>query len=322
MSITIASGALFVLVIAFYPSSELKERVQSLKAPTETKSGQTRLQSWNDALGMWQTFPALGIGAESFRTTYPAFQSVNSRKTLLYAENEYIQSLTEFGILGMGILAGCTILLFTQWIKPSNPAANTCSAISIWLIGATMIHCLFDFPLRHPSNAIGLCILIGLMLPTPAISKHPSRKWHGFTSTQGVSYSLIIIALLGIMLQGKQLWRLDSGEYLNNANKAEVIRALSHAPTFSYAWQLLGEQFNAEAQQAESTQAAFKLQDEALRCFHRAAIYNPSNYRQWRFLGHKALEVGDKPLATIAFEKAIELRPYLKNDLEKQLHRE
>lgn len=318
-SIAIGAGALFALVIMFYPSDELKERIHSLSDPIATKSGQTRINSWSDAIDVWQAFPTLGIGAESFRTTYPVFQTVNSRKTLLYAENEYVQSLTEFGILGLCILGGCLTLLLAPWITRNNKSVRVTSVIFIWLLSATLVQCIFDFPLRHPSNALALCLIIGLTLPLNHKEPRTLVKVKLPVTPKGITYSLGAIALIGIITQGKQLWQLDSGETLSQTNRIDISQALQNAPTFSYAWQLLGEQFNAESTTAKSTEQAFKLQDEALHCFHQAAIYNPSNYRQWRLLGQKALSVGDKQLATKAFEKAVQLRPYLKKDLEKQL---
>lgn len=320
----------FTLLVALYPSKELNERLNTLLNIQETHSAQTRWQSWTDSLDMWQAHPLIGIGAESFRTTYPIYQTVNTRKTLTYAENEYIQTLAEHGLIGIVIILALLGLLQRQLIHKFRNAPASQQAIIVWIAAVTLMHCLVDFPLRHPTNAIALVILLGILLPSKQ-----SKPFFGFSKVRGQNVSAFLhfapkafILLFSTtafwgLAQGNQLWSLDSGEYLNPEDRTEIIASLQNAPTYAYAWQLLGYQLMEDSRSNQYTTAqSFALQNEALHCFEKATQYAPSNYQGWMLLGDQALNGGDQNLAREAYKKATELRPYLKNELERRLKKQ
>lgn len=66
---------------------------------------------WRDALALWRESPALGVGLGRFHLEFPAFASEalkarwpEGRVVVNFAHNEYLQTLCETGVLGLGLL--------------------------------------------------------------------------------------------------------------------------------------------------------------------------------------------------------------------------
>ncbi|WOO41421.1 O-antigen ligase family protein [Rubellicoccus peritrichatus] len=324
--------AVFILAasLLFAPEST-RERISTLTQASQTESGQTRLQSWKDSLHMWRDFPILGAGAESFRTTYPLYQTINTRKTLYYAENEYVQWLVEFGLLGMALMATLVITLLHRLFRFWSVLAMWQRLTFTWVFLASAAHCFLDFPLRHPTNAVILILMIAISLTplktTPRrtnkeLSKRtqpsPSNTIHLIKRhTTKVAYLAIALICFYGLSHGTNLWRLDSAEYLTKESPRDSIKnALNSAPTYPLAWSLLGNNVRQEISSKIITlKQQFILQDIALTCYNYNANYNPSNYVAWMALGKVAYEWDDDSTAQKAFQNAVDLRPYLLRDI-------
>jgi O-antigen ligase len=72
----------------------------------------TRIQVWQDALGMWRDAPLLGHGVGAFASIFPLYQKIQlDNQIIIHPESSWLQWLTELGALPV-ILAVIAAALF------------------------------------------------------------------------------------------------------------------------------------------------------------------------------------------------------------------
>jgi O-antigen ligase len=138
-------------------------------------SAESRPTLWRNSLGIFRDHPWWGAGMGSFATVYPHYETVPSDLVTEHAHNDYVEALTETGLLGaVLILAG--LLLFIP-----NIFRNLSAQLKYepgWIqMGAgvaccgLLVHSFVDFNLQIPANAAwfafcaGLAVLSGRIIP-------------------------------------------------------------------------------------------------------------------------------------------------------------
>ncbi len=264
--ITALAGIGVFLILVFWPAPQSEERLHSLRHGAQTESGRYRLQTWSDALRLARRFPACGCGVEGFRTVFPLFKTNPTRKTFLYAENEYIQCLTDTGILGTGLCFALALLVIRGLWKgvpasPSVPPAAAAGppisslqnarirlqAVLSWggLAAAVVaaVHSGVDFPLRVPVNALYISAWLGLgfpafslhLGPAPASMSHIPSTVHRVART---TLWLLLAASSLLIVRFHPVTDLDG--VLRAASDSQLLTALERAPTHWHAWYALG----------------------------------------------------------------------------------
>ena len=71
----------------------------------------SRLALWRNSLGIFRDHPWVGAGMGSFVTVYPPYQTEASDLVTEHAHNDYVEALTETGLLG-GVLILAALVLF------------------------------------------------------------------------------------------------------------------------------------------------------------------------------------------------------------------
>src|SRR5208283_6182821 len=90
-------------------------------------SGGMRLSIDRDALRMFRSKPVLGWGLGTFPVVYPEFRSFYTNFFVNEAHNDYLQLLTEMGVLGFGTMVWFVI---TVYRKAFPKIANWTSDVS------------------------------------------------------------------------------------------------------------------------------------------------------------------------------------------------
>ncbi|GAK51919.1 hypothetical protein U14_03165 [Candidatus Moduliflexus flocculans] len=170
---------LFAGVIAFTLGHDaLIKRLQTLQNLDADTSLQLRLNYWSDALTITRHFPAFGSGFGTFAHIQPMYQRIPSELTVEYAENDYLQTLSETGIFGM-ILVLSIILLYVRstwsaWKRQQSRWAIILTAGGFSALCSLLIHSAMDFNLQIPSNA---CLFTVIAAMT-TIAAHSRRRLH------------------------------------------------------------------------------------------------------------------------------------------------
>ncbi len=307
---------LFSWLLILAPIQELTDKVDSLKDPLNTLSAQTRISSWIDAMSYWKEYPLLGSGPESFRAVFPIYQTINSRRSFVYAENEYVQALCEIGVIGIIILG--FVLCFSGGKIVSNLRNRDISLIPfIWLMAVTMTHCALDFPLRHPLNSLSLVLILSSLAFTgqirDSLNNDNSYKFQNFKIP---IFGTLVVAMLVFLLLGPSIISKDTREAFAEGTVQQSVAAIKSSPTYPGPWRFLGLKLIQKTQDTElSLLQKQKLADLAIRCLQKAAEYNASNYTSWVVLAEAQASLGRMEDARYSATKAIELRPYLEKRL-------
>jgi O-antigen ligase len=119
---------------------------------------------------MIKDFPLFGTGLGTFGYAYPLYKlSVDKPLVYLHAHNDYLELVSETGILGFAsLMAALGLFLYTSLKSLTRLAGEEDYFRFFVLLGALtgvfsiLVHSLVDFGLQIPSNALYFSFLIGL----------------------------------------------------------------------------------------------------------------------------------------------------------------
>jgi O-antigen ligase len=165
-------SAVLIGLVIWLGGSELGNRMLSIRSETNTEiSGGTRLAIIRDGARMWAARPLMGWGLGNFPEVYPQYRSFYTNLFVNQAHNDYLQLLTEMGVLGFVIMLW---FLVTMYYRAAKKVANWTSNINGSIALATMlgctgilVHSLVDFNLQIPANAMLFYVLCTLTAMEP-----------------------------------------------------------------------------------------------------------------------------------------------------------
>jgi len=145
---------------------------------TET-SFQLRRHIWIDTLSIIRDFPVFGSGFGTFSHLFPRYQTFSSHLAVLYAENDYLQTLAETGGAGMFLIVCGGAFFFYHTLRAWKqrhsrwPIVVTVGGISA--VCSILVHSSVDFNLHIPSNALLFSVIAALTM-TAAHSRRRSPR--------------------------------------------------------------------------------------------------------------------------------------------------
>jgi O-antigen ligase len=120
----------------------------------DVTSGRTHF--WQVALKIILANPILGTGINSFGVAYTKYDTWNGYLRVEQAHNDYLQTLSDTGILGFACIAAFIFLLFRQSLriisKVTDGFRRNAAVGALAGCFGILLHSFFDFPLRTPSN--------------------------------------------------------------------------------------------------------------------------------------------------------------------------
>jgi tetratricopeptide (TPR) repeat protein len=132
-------------------------------AEADEKSA-ARLLHWKDAASYYKAHWLLGSGLGTYRYEYPVFQQQPFQGKFAHAENVYLETLAELGVVGvvallltMLVICHSSIKLFRQ---PRIPDRALGVAATASFVGLAAASCL-DFGIYQPANFILASVLFG-----------------------------------------------------------------------------------------------------------------------------------------------------------------
>jgi O-antigen ligase len=129
--------------------------------------------------GAWQLFTrhkVWGIGPGHFDIEYPSVRDWRVQARPIYTHNDYLNTLCDWGVVGLGLIAAAVGLLFwgvwQVWQslrRPSREMGSNFSDRSAFVIGAAvgllflMLHCVVEFNMQIPGVAAAAVTLMALL---------------------------------------------------------------------------------------------------------------------------------------------------------------
>lgn len=137
-----------------------------------------RAHFWSVTLSIIKAHPLLGTGLGAFGVIYTGFDSRNGLFRLEQAHNDYLQILSDAGIVGAVLALLFVALLFGKAIKRVKSSDDFRRGITIGAAGgcfAVLVHSFFDFTLHTTSNAL-LFLVLALLATIDARVEQPAKK--------------------------------------------------------------------------------------------------------------------------------------------------
>jgi O-antigen ligase/tetratricopeptide (TPR) repeat protein len=151
--IAAGAAALFALAMLWSQSPQLLGRFT-----TEMDlSPYSRPSVWRETMVMAWDFPAFGIGLGNFEFVFPRYQPSGTSLYFDRAHNEYLQLLSEIGLVGCAPLAWwfarLLLLVRRRVLRLGHEATLVVVGLLSGLV-ALLLHSFTDFNLHIPSNAL------------------------------------------------------------------------------------------------------------------------------------------------------------------------
>ena len=124
-----------------------------------------RSHFWSVTLDVIKAYPMMGTGLGSFGSIYTRYDSRNGYFRLEQAHNDYLQTLSDAGIVG-GILGlAFLVILFRRGFQRRNTQDKFRRGVATGALAgcfAVLVHSAFDFTLHTTANALLFLVLAAL----------------------------------------------------------------------------------------------------------------------------------------------------------------
>ncbi len=136
------------------------------KRRKEIESFNGRVPIWQATLDLIHDYPVLGTGPGTFPYVYEKYLKKKIRDT--YAHNEYLQLMSEWGMVSFLLILWMMIVIFKESIKCYLTApSRTLRSLVLGIMGgliAISIHCLVDFNFHFMANTFVAVVLTGMIM--------------------------------------------------------------------------------------------------------------------------------------------------------------
>jgi O-antigen ligase/tetratricopeptide (TPR) repeat protein len=293
------------------------ERVRDRFSLLNEQSWEARLWAWKGTIGIIKDYPILGAGLGTFAHIFPKYKLPQTKRFFNYAHNDYLQLLSEGGVVGFVITFVFLFFFLRKTIRLLFSRRDTW-VINLTIGGLSSLFVIFifsfsDFNLHIPANAVLLCIIIGLI--TTVVNLRP-KLGESVTLFQKKTLSLnpkIRIALypLGI-ISFMTLSILVIKPFLAERNFGFSLKAKSSKGKIEY----LKRSIELQPSDARYYYSLAQLYGEkegdwilALNHFRQATSLNPNSAQYYQGLGLAYAHLGREQETIRYLKKATQLEP-------------
>lgn len=208
--------ALMALFWTFQKSDFLADRARSVGVQK-----QFRVAVWRAAIAQWKLSPLIGTGSGTYLFYGRKFRSDAVQADPVYAHNDYLQLLAEYGAVGLiafllFFLAHCrrgwidARQLGPKRVAQTRSLTSNALALNTGALGAVAaiaLHSVVDFNLHIPANVLVLAFVFGTLANSGTERENDaSGAFPGLMV--GRCFLFGIAAILGLAV-----WRFAPGEY-------------------------------------------------------------------------------------------------------------
>jgi O-antigen ligase/tetratricopeptide (TPR) repeat protein len=211
---------------------QVESRLATLSGEEITQN--KRWTHWSDALHATSQSWLTGTGLGTYRYAYLPFQSSSWDVWFHHAENQYLETLVECGVIGLIILFACIILIAYQlrqlFRRDDAGSSADIRTAGLFALCSMCIQSLVDFPLVIPSNMLLFAVICGAVVGTYAsgLSTTQLKPWHLAIICPGKWITTwAIVLFIGYGLGG--VHELQAAAEVNTAI-AEIPTMLSAVP--------------------------------------------------------------------------------------------
>jgi len=232
---SLAGGGLVVALLGGAVLWKVNEEYLKGREMTSPMANDVRFEIWKAALAQHAQSPVIGTGSRMFyegSIQYRSTELSGSAGEALFAHNEYLQMLADYGWVGLGLLVLVLLthlwngVAFLRWFVThrflqtgrllSNNLALCLGALTAVI--AMMVHAFFEFQFHVAIPALTAALLLGL-LANPGIEA-TEKRGAKLPSVRLLS-KLLLMGASGLLLSGP--WLHGRSDYhLARAEIAQV----------------------------------------------------------------------------------------------------
>jgi O-antigen ligase len=138
-----------------------------------------RAHFWAVTLDIIKAHPYVGTGLGAFGVIYTRYDSRNGLFRLEQAHNDYLQVLSDAGIIGALLGLSFVVLLFWMAISRARSRDDFRRGVALAALSgcfAVLVHSFFDFTLHTTSNALLFLVLAALATINGRVEDAPRRR--------------------------------------------------------------------------------------------------------------------------------------------------
>jgi O-antigen ligase len=138
-----------------------------------------RAHFWSVTVQIIKAHPLIGTGLGAFGVIYTRYDSRNGLFRLEQAHNDYLQVLSDAGIIGTVLGLCFVVLLFYRAIARAQCRDEFRRGVALAALGgcfAVLVHSLFDFTLHTTSNALLFLVLAALATINGRVEQAPRKR--------------------------------------------------------------------------------------------------------------------------------------------------
>jgi len=138
-----------------------------------------RAHFWSVTVDIIKTHPWIGTGLGAFGVVYTGYDSRNGMYRLEQAHNDYLQVLSDGGIIGAVIGLFFVVNLFRMGFTRRDSRDEFRRGVATGAMAgcfAVLVHSFFDFTLHTPSNALLFLVLAALATMNGRVEDVQSRR--------------------------------------------------------------------------------------------------------------------------------------------------
>ncbi|MGE0824672.1 MAG: O-antigen ligase family protein [Candidatus Binatia bacterium] len=246
-------GSVVLLLCFVLGGTSLDDQVSSRIKYTLTEDAglHERVAVWQASLAMIRDFPLFGVGLGAWADVFPHYQKPPwNVRIWQQAHNDYIQCLTEAGLIGAVLLGWFFLLAAMQLHRGLRSSPPELLPIGVGMISSLIVmavHSGVDFSLQIPANAVLFIVLLAIVL---RLSHHPAqarqhsgqaRIWS--RSLVAVGAGTVAMACCVLALTQKELRLVTDPEVLTSVAEArsELLASPSRAVGHRALFELLEE---------------------------------------------------------------------------------
>ena len=325
LRLVITLSLLLIVGIAFVAVAQKSQKRFDQLMTTKTMKDE-RVKYWNSAVQIWRENIWLGAGPAHYDYRFRQYRPPNLQGRPLYVHNDYLNTLADWGLTGLGLAAAFIALfyagVFKTWrfvqrspndlgTKSSNKAAFVLGG-SLGVL-AILFHSFVDFNMHIPSNAIIALALIALV--TTYLRFATETFWTGLGVLSKTLLTLLCLAAVFYLVQ-QGLRQIQEHVLLDHANKEKdfsdrKLELLKEAfvvepKNFDTAYSI-GEIFRGRSVAGDSNYET--LAQEAMKWFQRSIDLNKFNPFSYVRYGMVLDWIGKTNEGAKYFQRAGELDP-------------
>jgi O-antigen ligase len=179
--------SLFIGVLALGGEFSITRFIDTVNTDDPTTG---RAHFWSVTLNIIKAYPYLGTGLGAYGVSYTQYDSRNGLYRLEQAHNDYLQVLSDGGIVGGVLALGFVVLLFWKAIARAKSRDDFRRGVALGALSGcfgVLIHSFFDFTLHTTSNALLFLVLAALATINGRVEDVPRKRRRRSSSSDSSS---------------------------------------------------------------------------------------------------------------------------------------